>query len=70
MKYVSADEAVKLVRSGDTVVCQGGTSVPVILQAALARRHEELRGVQIVSGFNIPAVRPPSVSPSTRNRSW
>ena len=32
MKYVTADEAVKLVRSGDTVCCQGGASVPVLLQ--------------------------------------
>ena len=63
MKYVSADEAVKLVRSGDTVVCQGGTSVPVILQAALARRHEELRGVQIVSGFNISGGPAPFCKP-------
>ena len=63
MKYVSADEAVKLVRSGDTVVFQGGTSVPVILQAALARRHEELRGVQIVSGFNISGGPAPFCKP-------
>lgn len=53
MKYVSADEAVKLVRSGDTVCCQGGASVPVILQEALARRHAELRDVTITSGFNV-----------------
>ena len=50
MNYVSADEAVKLVRSGDTVCCQGGSSVPVVLQAALARRHAELRDVTITSG--------------------
>ena len=53
MKYVSADEAVKLVRSGDTVACQGGASVPVLLQEALARRHAELRNVTITSGFNV-----------------
>ena len=67
MKYVSADEAVKLVRSGDTVVCQGGTSVPVILQEALARRHEELRGVQIVSGFNITAAEAPFCKPEYKD---
>ena len=48
MKYVSADEAMTLVRSGDWVFFQGSTSVPVILQEALARRHEELRDVKIV----------------------
>ena len=53
MKYVSADEAVKLVRSGDTVCCQGGASVPVLLQEALARRAGELRDVTITSGFNV-----------------
>lgn len=53
MKYVSADEAVKLVRSGDTIACQGGASVPVLLQEALARRHAELRNVTITSGFNV-----------------
>ena len=53
MHYVSADEAVKLVRNGDTVCCQGSTSVPVLLQEALTRRADELRDVQIVSGFNI-----------------
>ena len=53
MRYVSADEAMTLVRSGDWVFFQGSTSVPVILQEALARRHEELRDVKIVSGFNV-----------------
>ena len=53
MKYVSADEAVKLVRSGDTVCCQGGASVPVLLQEALTRRAGELRDVTITSGFNV-----------------
>ena len=53
MRYVSADEAVSLVRSGDWVFFQGSTSVPVIIQEALARRHNELRDVKIVSGFNV-----------------
>lgn len=53
MKYVSADEAIKLVRSGDSICCQGGASVPVLLQEALARRHAELRDVTITSGFNV-----------------
>ena len=59
MNYVSADEAVRLVRSGDTVCCQGSTSVPLILQEALARRAGELRDVQIVSGFNVTAGEAP-----------
>ena len=53
MKYVSADEAMKLVNSGDSVYFQGSTAVPIILQEALARRADELRDVKIVSGFNV-----------------
>jgi len=67
MKYVSADEAVRLVRSGDTVVCQGGTSVPVILQEALTRRHAELQGVQIVCGFNVTAAEAPFCKPEYKD---
>ena len=50
---MSADDAMKLIRSGDTICCQGGASVPVLLQEALARRHAELRDVTITSGFNV-----------------
>ena len=53
MNYVSADEAMGLVQSGDWVFFQGSTSVPIILQEALARHHERLRDVKIVSGFNV-----------------
>lgn len=67
MKYVSADEAVKLVRSGDTVCCQGGASVPVILQEALARRHEELRDVTITSGFNVHKEAAPFCKPEYKD---
>ena len=67
MNYVTADEAVKLVRSGDTVCCQGSTSVPVILQEALARRHAELRDVQIVSGFNVTTAEAPFCKPEYKD---
>jgi len=67
MKYVSADEAVKLVRSGDTVCCQGGASVPVLLQEALARRHAELRGVRITSGFNVHQEPAPFCKPEYKD---
>ena len=51
MNYMTADEAVRLVRSGDTVCCQGSTSVPVILQEALTRRADELRdGIRRIFG--------------------
>ena len=67
MKYVSADEAMTLVRSGDWVFFQGSTSVPVILQEALARRHGELRDVKIVSGFNITKGPAPFCKPEYRD---
>lgn len=53
MNYMNADEAMGLVQSGDWVYFQGSTSVPILLQEALARRHAELRDVKIVSGFNV-----------------
>ncbi|MGI6314214.1 MAG: hypothetical protein ACOXZI_07935 [Candidatus Cryptobacteroides sp.] len=53
MKYVNADEAVKLINSGDAVFFQGDAAVPELIQEALARRASELKGVQIYSGFNI-----------------
>ena len=53
MNYMSADEAMSLVKSGNSVFFQGSTSVPVILQEALARRLAELWDVKILSGFNV-----------------
>ncbi len=67
MKYMTADEAVRLVQSGDTICCQGSTSVPVILQEALARRADELRDVQIVSGFNITEGPAPFCKPEYKD---
>ena len=67
MNYVTADEAVSLVRSGDTVCCQGGASVPVLLQEALARRHAELRNVTITSGFNVHTEPAPFCKPEYKD---
>lgn len=53
IKYVSAEEAVKLVHSGDTIVLQGSTSLPNILIRALTARAAELRNVTIISGFGV-----------------
>ncbi|MBR1564559.1 MAG: acetyl-CoA hydrolase/transferase family protein [Paludibacteraceae bacterium] len=55
LKYVTAAEAVKLVKSGDTVVLQGSTSLPNVLIRALTSRASELRGVTIISGFGVDA---------------
>ena len=51
--YVSPAEAVKHVKSGDTIVVQGSTSIPTVLLNALTERAAELRDVKIISGFGI-----------------
>ena len=51
MKYVSPIEAVGLVKSGDTIVVQGSTSIPMVLLRALTERASELRDVKVISGF-------------------
>lgn len=50
-KFMTADEAVKLVRSGDHVFVQGSSSIPEALIAALARRGNELRNVVLYNAF-------------------
>lgn len=46
--YVSAEEAVKLIRSGDRVLVQGACATPQTLLKAMAARAGELRDVEIV----------------------
>ena len=53
MKIISPSEAVNLVRSGDTIVVQGSTSIPMVLLHALTARANELRDVRLISGFGV-----------------
>ncbi len=53
LRYMTADEAVRLIKSGDHVYIQGSTSIPEVLTEALARRGNELRGVTLYSGFAV-----------------
>ena len=53
MKYLTPAEAVQLVKSGDTIVVQGSTSIPMVLLRALTARAAELREVKIISGFGV-----------------
>lgn len=53
VKYMSAEEAVKLIESGDHVYIQGSTSIPEVLSDALAARAPELRNVTIYSAFAV-----------------
>ncbi len=47
MKYVSAAEAVQVVRSGDRVYVHAAAATPVILTQALTDRADELRSVEV-----------------------
>lgn len=49
LNFVSADEAVKIVNSGDRVFLHSAAATPVKLVEALTRRGHELRDVEIVS---------------------
>ena len=53
MKIISPSEAVGLVKSGDTIVVQGSTSIPMTLLRALTECANELRGVRLISGFGV-----------------
>ena len=46
--YVSADEAVKLIKSGDRVLVQAASATPQTLLKAMVGRASELRDVEIV----------------------
>jgi acyl-CoA hydrolase len=48
-KYISASEALKIVKSGDRVFIHGGAATPSILIGALQNRHRELSNVELIS---------------------
>ena len=45
---MTADEAVKLIKSGDRVLIQGGSATPQTLVKAMVKRAPELKGVEVV----------------------
>lgn len=67
INYVSAEEAVKLVESGDCIYLQGSTSTPEELEKALAARGHELRDVKIISGFGVCRGRSPLCRPEFKD---
>jgi acyl-CoA hydrolase len=48
-KYVTAAEAVSIIKSGDRVFLHGSAATPVYLIKALQQRHSELTNVELVS---------------------
>lgn len=63
IKYVSADEAVKLINDGDHIFVQGSTSVPEKLCEALAHRGNELKNVTVYSAFCVAKGEAPYCNP-------
>ena len=53
MKFMTPAEAVQFVKSGDTIVVQGSTSIPMVLLRALTARAGELHNVKVISGFGV-----------------
>ena len=51
--YISAEQAVQIVKSGNRVFIHGSAATPVYLVKALQQRHAELKEVELVSITNI-----------------
>ena len=67
LKFVSAEEALKLVESGDHIYVQGSTSTPEVLLDALVARAPELRDVTVYSGFGISRRVAPYCNPEYKD---
>ena len=64
---MTADEAVKMIKSGDCIYVQGSTSIPEVLMDALARRGVELRNVTVYSGFGVAKRESPICKPEFKD---
>ena len=67
INYTTAEEAVKLIKSGDHIYIQGSTSVPEVLCDALADRGPELRNVTIYCGFSVGRREAPYARPEYKD---
>src|ERR1043165_1173270 len=63
-RSISAEEAVKVIQSGNRVFIHGSAATPVHIIEALQKRHKELNNVELVSittlgsiNFNDPLYR-------------
>lgn len=66
-RYMTADEAVRFVKSGDRVFVQGSCSIPEALIAALARRGSELRDVVLYNAFALGRRVSPLCAPELKD---
>ncbi len=67
MRFTTAAEAVKLIRSNDSVYIQGSTSIPEVLVAAMTERGCELEHVTVYSAFAVGAFEAPYCRPEYRD---
>ncbi len=67
MKRMSAAEAVKLIKSGDSLYIQGSTSIPEVLSQALADRGHELRDVTVYAAFAVGRCDAPYCKPEYKD---
>lgn len=67
MSFTTAAEAVRLIKSHDSVYIQGSTSIPEVLVQAMADRGGELRGVKVYSGFAVGACDAPYCRPEYKD---
>ena len=63
-KLRTADEAVKVIQSGDWVDYGFGLGQPVLLDAALAKRKDELKDIKIRGGFGLMPRKVAEVDPN------
>lgn len=70
VKYMTADEAVRLIESGDHIYIQGSTSIPEILLDALAKRALEqgdLKDITVYSAFAVARRPSPLCQPALKD---
>lgn len=67
LKFVSPQEAVKLIESGDHIYVQGSTSTPEVLLDAMTERAHELHDVTVYSGFGITRRVAPYCNPEYKD---
>lgn len=65
--YMTAEEAVRLINSGDSIYIQGSTSIPEVLCDALAARGSELKDVIVYSGFGVGRRDAPYATPELKD---
>jgi 4-hydroxybutyrate CoA-transferase len=60
-KVVSAEDAVKHIKSGDKIICHSNCAVPAVLLNAMVARRSELKGIEIYHALtvgNLPYLEP------------